>query len=55
MQFYAEVVEVRIKKMASLDKMIRIVLETEEESALQLQQYIAQFPIFVTAENKEKV
>jgi hypothetical protein len=40
MKFEAEVIEVRAKKAASLDRVIRIVLETEQDEALELQRYI---------------
>ena len=51
MTFTAEVLEVRTRKTASMDKIIIIKLETTEEQALQLQQYIAES--VVTVEVKE--
>jgi len=41
MRFQAEVIEVKAKKAASLDRVIRIVLETEQDQALELQKYIS--------------
>lgn len=41
MKFEAEVVEVKVRKTASVDKEIKIVLVTNQEQALELQKYIA--------------
>lgn len=42
MQFTCEVIEVRAKKLASLDKSFRIVLETDDETVLQLSKFIGE-------------
>lgn len=46
-QFMAEVVEVKVRKLSSGDKMVRVVLETDQENALELQKAIAQYPVQV--------
>lgn len=51
LQFSAEVIEVKVKKAPSLDKVISIRLETSEEQALLLQDYIAQDVITVEVKN----
>lgn len=48
MKFNAEVIEVKVKKTASVDKEIKIVLVTDEAQALELQQYIADKAVKVT-------
>lgn len=50
MVFEAEVIEVKTRKAASLDKVIRIVLETNQEQALELQKYIASDTVKVRVE-----
>lgn len=48
--FEAEVVQVQVKKTASVDKLVRIVLETDETVALQLQEAIAKNSVKITAD-----
>lgn len=45
LQFNAEVVEVKVRKLTSGDKMVRIVLETDQENSILLQEAIAQYPV----------
>ena len=45
--FEAEVIETRARKTASMDKVIRIVLETDQIQALELQKYIADKTVIV--------
>ena len=45
--FTAEVIETKSRKAASGDKIISIKLETDEEQALALQQFIASEPVVV--------
>lgn len=40
--FQAEVIEVKAKKLASLDRSYRVVLETPEEEVLKLSKYIGE-------------
>lgn len=40
--FTAEVIEVKAKKLASMDRSYRVVLETSEEEVLQLAKYIGE-------------
>lgn len=48
--FEAEVIEVKARKTASLDKEIRITLITNSEEALKLQDAIANYSIKISAE-----
>lgn len=52
-QFMAEVVEVKVRKLSSGDKMVRVVLETDQETALELQKAIAQYPVQVEVTEHE--
>ena len=40
--FTAEVIEVKAKKLASMDRSYRVVLETPEEEVLKLAKYIGE-------------
>lgn len=53
MTFEAEIVEVRAKKTASVDKEIKIVLVTDKEEALELQKYIANESCTITVNGKD--
>ena len=48
MIFEAEVIEVKVRKTASVDKEIKITLLTDNEEALTLQAYIADKSIKLT-------
>ena len=47
MEFEAEVLEVKARKAASLDREIRVVLITDQEQALELQKYIGKDTVMV--------
>jgi len=48
MMFEAEVISVQIKKSSTqVDKVIRLVLETNQEQALKLQEYIAKDTVMI--------
>ena len=56
MMFEAEVIEVKARKTASVDKEIKIVFLTDNEQALELQRYIARDSITVQVDKtKTKV
>lgn len=52
-QFIAEIVEVKIKKAPSLDKVYRIVMETDQSQVEQLSKYVATEPAIVTVSDDE--
>lgn len=45
--FEAEVIEVKVRKTASVDKEIKITLITDNVEALKLQEYIADRPVVI--------
>lgn len=45
MRFLAEITKVEARKTASLDKLIKITIETDNAEALELQNYIASEPV----------
>jgi len=49
--FHAEVIEVKVKKAPSLDRVFRIVLETNQEQAGLLAEYVANGVIEVGVKN----
>ena len=51
--FVAEVVKVEARKTASLDKLIKITIETDNAEALELQKYIATEPVEIEVEKAE--
>lgn len=50
-EFSAEVLTVTAKKVVSGDKIYRVILETSEEAALLLEDYIADRPIQIRIES----
>ena len=46
-KFSAEVIEVKVKKLASGDKSVRVVLETDQSEALLLQKFISETTVNV--------
>lgn len=48
--FEAEVIQVQVKKTASVDKVIRIVLETDQVEAMKLQEAIADKSVKIIAD-----
>lgn len=48
--FVAEVVKVEARKTASLDKLIKITIETDNSEALELQKFIATEPVVISVE-----
>jgi hypothetical protein len=46
-QFQAEIIEVKAKKLASGDKSYRVILETDQEEAIELQKFIAESVVTV--------
>lgn len=48
--FEAEIIEVKVKKTASVDKEIKIVLVTDNVQAIELQKYIAEKAVKVNIE-----
>lgn len=53
MIFEAEVIEVKARKTASVDKEIKIVFITDNEIALELQQYIANNTVTIQVDNNK--
>jgi len=49
--FEGEVVEVKVRKLVSNDKMLRVVIETTDEEAIKLQEAIANYPVFVAVKD----
>lgn len=49
--FTAEVIEVKAKKLASMDRSYRVVLETPEETVLQLAKFIGEEVVKVEVKN----
>lgn len=49
--FQAEVIEVKAKRLASLDRSYRVVLETPEEEVLKLAKYIGEEVVKVEVKN----
>lgn len=54
-QFVAEIVEVKIKKAPSLDKVYRIVMETDQSQVEQLSKYVANEAAIVMVSNEEEI
>lgn len=50
--FDAEVVKVEAKKTVSLDRLYRVVLETNQPAVLELEKYIAEDTVKVKVEDK---
>jgi hypothetical protein len=49
MTFLAEITEIKAKKTASLDKVFRLIIETDQDIT-ELQKYIATEPVVVSVE-----
>lgn len=50
-QFDAEIIEIKVKKTAEIERMYRIVMETNQPSVLELQKFIAQDTVKVKVED----
>lgn len=53
MRFLAEITKVEARKTASLDKLIKLTLETDNETALLLQKFIATEPVEIEVKEVE--
>lgn len=52
-QFDAEVIKVEVKKTASMDRLYRVVLETNQPAVLELEKFIAENTVKVEVKNGE--
>lgn len=43
--FDAEIVEIKVKKTVDVERLYRIVIETNQPIVLKLQEYVAQLPV----------